>query len=125
MEMAQADVVDRLTILELRQEHNLPANDLPRFQAACKAPRYLVDQMKQINRDGWAAVEIVTNHFEGKCSVLEYDLIQACRAAHVSNRQRIALKNKISKMFDEPQEPKTWARDNGSVLRASEVATDA
>jgi hypothetical protein len=110
MEMSQADIADRLTILWLKREHRLLDSyaELYDLEIACNAPSECVQRLYEENKRGWDAVQQVTDHFEGRKALLTYDLIQACRAAHESNKARIAIKNEIAANCREALERKTW-----------------
>ena len=127
MKMSQADLADRITILELKLKEGLPVYaELSLYLWECEAPAELVDQLRAVNADGWHWVGIITDHFEGRRCVPDDILLNACRLAHDSNKARIALKNEISRAFGDCIESKTWAGANdGSSVRTGEVSANA
>ena len=109
--MSQAEVADRLTILELKYENGLHARgEHTRLASCCQVPESMMNQLRRINRQGWDAVGRVTEHFEGRAVLIDSEIIEQCRRAHASNKERIAMKNEISRWFGGSAEAKTWAR---------------
>ena len=109
---SQAEIADRITILELKSEYSAVdiSDEIDWLRRYCLVPLAQMDQLREINREGWEAVRYVTEHFEKRKVLSDSRIIKHCRLAHLSNRKRVVLKNEITAALGGHAEYKTWLK---------------
>ena len=111
------DLADRISILEIKREKSYcdpeELYELQREWHSLGGARRYIDDLKQINLDGWDVVQRIYEMFEDDEDSTGVDknyCYNVCRNAHFINKRRVNLKNVINKVMGvERKEVKTWS----------------
>jgi len=109
--LSQGEIADKITILELKAMHGAPvAEELAALREYYRGPTSTLRQLSTVNSDAWDFVDIIHKHFDGEVVVPDAVIIAACRKAHLLNRERVGLKNRINVECGDAEEFKTWRK---------------
>lgn len=121
MNLTPGEIADRLSIAEIRSiETGSIQDDLADLKSAWAQYNDIdhYEQLKKINHLAWFHVEQIYRDFDclglGDNSWILSNIEQAqacirnCKRAHVLNKRRIEIKNKINQKFGFPTEKKSW-----------------
>lgn len=108
--MGQADIADRLSILGIKMERGLKGieSEIRALLPFCHVSPADMAKLHRVNLEGWEANQHMFDHLEGKAIMPDHEFVAWAAKAHAANKERIAIKNHISRLFSESEERKTW-----------------
>ena len=108
--LSQAEIADRITILELKHRHCLidARREVDYLMSHCTVPLDMLNRLRIANENGWESMQAMVDHFEGRKVICDADLLNMIRVAYERNKARVAVKNEISAFINERQEAKSW-----------------
>lgn len=108
--MGQADIADRLSILGIKMERGMKSveSEIRALLPFCRVSPADLAKLHRANLEGWEANQHLFDHLEGKVELPSHEFVAWAAKAHSANKERIALKNHISRLFSESEERKTW-----------------
>ena len=108
--LTQAEIADRITILELKDKHRVIAacSEVEYLKSHCYAPPELLDELREANAAGWDSKQALADHFDGDKKLSEHELAVVIEGGYAAGKRRARIKYQIWLHTGGPLEAKSW-----------------
>lgn len=108
IELTQGEIADRISILELKRANGLESPELERLREHYVGHPDDLEELRIINKRAWVVVERLNTFLYDLGPYSNDAVLDDFRRAHLYNRERVEIKNRINAEFNQSIERKTW-----------------